>query len=157
MLLKVCVNGARTPGEHPRLSASPEDVAAETADVAPIPVHPLDRPVATEAALDRAAEMVLAAQRPLVMVGAGGNRPRLVEPLSALEAGPTHLLAGFAEANAMVHLPEDAIHVRPGDIVLFKSSNGAGLRLLGDRIAASTGAAVSTDDLTGDGKAGSQC
>ena len=61
----------------------PEDVAAETADVAPIPVHPLDRPVATEAALDRAAEMVLAAQRPLVMVGAGGNRPRLVEPLSA--------------------------------------------------------------------------
>ena len=41
----------------------------------------------------------------------------LVEPLSALEAGPTHLLAGFAEANAMVHLPEDAIHVRPGDIV----------------------------------------
>lgn len=41
----------------------------------------------------------------------------LVEPLSALEAGPTHLLAGFAEANAMVHLPEDATHVRPGDIV----------------------------------------
>ena len=41
----------------------------------------------------------------------------LVEPLSALEAGPAHLLAGFAEANAMIHLPEDAVHVRPGDIV----------------------------------------
>ena len=41
----------------------------------------------------------------------------LVEPLSALEAGPAHLLAGFAEANAMIHLPEEAVHVRPGDIV----------------------------------------
>ena len=41
----------------------------------------------------------------------------LVEPLSALEAGPAHLLAGFAEANAMIHLPEDAVDVRPGDIV----------------------------------------
>ena len=61
----------------------PEDVASETADVAPIPIHALERPVATEAALDRAAGMILAAQRPLVMIGAGGNRPRLVEPLSA--------------------------------------------------------------------------
>ena len=61
----------------------PEDVAAETADVAPIAIHTLDRPVAADAALDRAAEMILAAKRPLVMVGAGGNRPRLVEPLSA--------------------------------------------------------------------------
>ncbi len=47
--------------------------------------------------------------------------------------------------------------LRAGDVVLFKSSNGAGLRLLGDKIAAGTGAAVSTDDLTGNGKAGSQC
>ena len=41
----------------------------------------------------------------------------LVEPLSALVAGPAHLLAGFAEATAMIHLPEDAVNVRPGDIV----------------------------------------
>ncbi|MDK8663603.1 molybdotransferase-like divisome protein Glp [Corynebacterium coyleae] len=41
----------------------------------------------------------------------------LVEPLSVLDAGPTHLLAGFAEANAMIHLPEGATHVRPGDEV----------------------------------------
>ena len=41
----------------------------------------------------------------------------LVEPLSVLDAGPTHLLAGFAEANAMIHLPEGASHVRPGDEV----------------------------------------
>ena len=47
--------------------------------------------------------------------------------------------------------------LRAGDVVLFKSSNGAGLRLLGERVAASTGAVASTDDLIGDGKAGSQC
>lgn len=41
----------------------------------------------------------------------------LVEPLSVLDAGPTHLLAGFAQANAMIHLPEGATHVRPGDEV----------------------------------------
>lgn len=62
----------------------PEDVAAEEiADVPLIPVHPLERPVAPATALDRAAEMILSAKRPLVMIGAAGNRPRLVEPLSA--------------------------------------------------------------------------
>ncbi len=33
-------------------------------------------------ALDRAAAMILKAKHPLIMVGAAGNRPRLVEPLS---------------------------------------------------------------------------
>ena len=61
----------------------PEDIAAEEIEDVPlIPVHPLERPVAQAAALDRAAEMIRAAQRPLVMIGAAGNRPRLVEPLS---------------------------------------------------------------------------
>lgn len=61
----------------------PEDIAAEEIEDVPlIPVHPLERPVAQGAALDRAAEMIRAAQRPLVMIGAAGNRPRLVEPLS---------------------------------------------------------------------------
>ena len=62
----------------------PEDVAAEEVEDTPlIPVHPLDRPVAPATPLDRAAAMILAARRPLVMIGAAGNRPRLVEPLSA--------------------------------------------------------------------------
>ncbi|WNJ90960.1 acetolactate synthase large subunit [Bosea sp. 685] len=62
----------------------PEDVAAEAiADASVIPVHPLERPVAQAAALDRAAEMILAAKHPLVMIGAAGNRPRLVEALSS--------------------------------------------------------------------------
>lgn len=61
----------------------PEDIAAEEIEDVPlIPVHALERPVAQAAALDRAAEMIRAAQRPLVMIGAAGNRPRLVEPLS---------------------------------------------------------------------------
>lgn len=62
----------------------PEDIAGEEIeDVPVIPVHPLERPVAQAVALDRAAEMILAAKRPLVMIGAAGNRPRLVEALSA--------------------------------------------------------------------------
>ncbi|TCR68727.1 acetolactate synthase large subunit [Bosea sp. BK604] len=62
----------------------PEDIAGEEIEDVPlIPVHPLERPVAQATALDRAAEMILAAKRPLVMIGAAGNRPRLVEPLSA--------------------------------------------------------------------------
>jgi acetolactate synthase-1/2/3 large subunit len=62
----------------------PEDVAAEEVDDAfVIPVHALERPVAQASALDRAAQMILAAKRPLVMIGAAGNRPRLVEELSS--------------------------------------------------------------------------
>src|SRR6188768_3688550 len=60
----------------------PEDIAAEDADAAILPVHPIERPVAHSAALDRAADMILAARRPLIMIGAAGNRPRLVEALS---------------------------------------------------------------------------
>jgi len=61
----------------------PEDVAAEDVENAPIiPRHALERPVAHAAALDRVAETILAARHPLVMIGAAGNRPSLVEPLS---------------------------------------------------------------------------
>ena len=61
----------------------PEDVAAEeVAEAPPIPIHPFEAPAAPRAALDRAADMILAAKRPLVMIGAGGNRPCLVDPLS---------------------------------------------------------------------------
>ena len=61
----------------------PEDVASEDTDNAfVIPVHSAERPVAPDAGLEKAAEMILAAARPLVMVGAAGNRPSLVEPLS---------------------------------------------------------------------------
>ncbi|SDB31399.1 acetolactate synthase large subunit [Belnapia rosea] len=56
----------------------PEDIAAETVASPPplVPPHPIDIPVAHRAALDRAAEMLLAAERPLIMLGAAASRPR---------------------------------------------------------------------------------
>ena len=60
----------------------PEDIAAEDADAALVPPHPIDRPIAAPASLDRAAAMILEAKRPLIMIGAAGSRPRLVDPLS---------------------------------------------------------------------------
>jgi acetolactate synthase-1/2/3 large subunit len=62
----------------------PEDVAGEeTAAVPVVPVHPIELPVAPAFSLDGAAAMILAASRPLVMLGAGSSRPKLVEPLSS--------------------------------------------------------------------------
>ena len=56
----------------------PEDVAGEQApDLPLVPPHPVELPVAHPAALDRAAEMIHRAQRPLVMLGAAASRPRL--------------------------------------------------------------------------------
>jgi acetolactate synthase I/II/III large subunit len=61
----------------------PEDIAAETAPpVAPVPLHPIDLPIAPPAAVDRAAELILKAERPLVMLGAAASRPRLAAALS---------------------------------------------------------------------------
>lgn len=65
----------------------PEDVAGEEVDAVPvIPVHPLDRPIAPDAALDRAVTAILAAKRPLVMIGAACSRPSLTDALSSFVA-----------------------------------------------------------------------
>jgi acetolactate synthase-1/2/3 large subunit len=61
----------------------PEDVAGEETDAPLVPLHPVDLPVAPSAALDRAAAMILAAERPLVMMGAVTSRPRLAGALSS--------------------------------------------------------------------------
>ena len=61
----------------------PEDVAGEEGpDLLPVPLHPIEMPVAQQAALDRAAAMILDAERPLIMLGAVASRPRLAEALS---------------------------------------------------------------------------
>ena len=60
----------------------PEDVAREDAEAEIIHAHPVELPVAPAVAIDRAAAMITAAKRPLVMLGAGASRPRLAEPLS---------------------------------------------------------------------------
>src|SRR4051812_24112540 len=53
----------------------PEDIAAKEAEVSLVPRHPIDRPVAAPSAVERAAGMILAAEHPLIMIGAAGNRP----------------------------------------------------------------------------------
>jgi acetolactate synthase-1/2/3 large subunit len=68
----------------PVLLELPEDVAGEECEDRPVvPVHPIEIPVAHRAALDRAAQMILAAKRPLIMLGAGTSRPRVTGGLNA--------------------------------------------------------------------------
>ena len=56
----------------------PEDIAGEFGPVVPlVPPHPIELPVAPAVAVDRAAEMIRQAARPLVMLGAAASRPRL--------------------------------------------------------------------------------
>ncbi len=55
----------------------PEDIAAEEcAPVALVAPHQLELPIASDAALDRAATLITAAKRPLLMLGAAASRPR---------------------------------------------------------------------------------
>ncbi|WP_342726835.1 acetolactate synthase large subunit [Bradyrhizobium sp. B097] len=61
----------------PVLLELPEDIARE--EIAPVEIvhpHPIEIPIAHAAALDRAADMILRAQRPLIMLGAAASRPR---------------------------------------------------------------------------------
>jgi acetolactate synthase-1/2/3 large subunit len=61
----------------------PEDIAAEEApETSLVKPHPIDIPVADATALDRAADLILKAERPLVMLGAAASRPRLADQLS---------------------------------------------------------------------------
>ena len=61
----------------------PEDLAREeTPGIPLVAPHPIDIPVAHPAGLDRAAAMLLEAERPLVMLGAAASRPRLTDALS---------------------------------------------------------------------------
>jgi acetolactate synthase-1/2/3 large subunit len=61
----------------------PEDIAADEATAEIIAPHTVELPVAPAAAIERAAAMIMAAKRPLVMLGAAASRPQLAEPLSA--------------------------------------------------------------------------
>lgn len=55
----------------------PEDVAGDDVlPVPPVPVHPIEIPVAHDTTLDRAAGMIMEAKRPLIMLGAAASRPR---------------------------------------------------------------------------------
>jgi acetolactate synthase-1/2/3 large subunit len=61
----------------------PEDIAAEPATTTSlVPPHATLAPLAQAAALDAAAQLILRAERPLVMLGATASRPRLAGQLS---------------------------------------------------------------------------
>jgi acetolactate synthase-1/2/3 large subunit len=61
----------------------PEDIAHEAAPDLPLVMpHPIEMPVAQDAALRRAADLILRAERPLVMLGAAASRPKLADALS---------------------------------------------------------------------------
>ncbi len=61
----------------------PEDIAAAMCEPVPIiPPHPVELPIASADALDRAAEMILQAKRPLLMLGAAASRPRSTSDLA---------------------------------------------------------------------------
>ena len=63
----------------------PEDVAAEISPASHLfPVNPPCRPLVSENALERVAERIRQARHPLVLVGAGANRKRIIEPLQNL-------------------------------------------------------------------------
>jgi acetolactate synthase I/II/III large subunit len=61
----------------------PEDIAHETCEPVPmVPPHPVELPLANADALDRAAAMILRAERPLLMLGAAASRPRSTSDLA---------------------------------------------------------------------------
>jgi len=61
----------------------PEDIAAEECeDVALVPRHPVELPLAGADALDRAARIIMQAKFPLLMFGAAASRPRSTSDLA---------------------------------------------------------------------------
>ena len=61
----------------------PEDIAAATApEMSPIPPHPIEIPIAHDTALERAADLIRRAERPLIMLGAAASRPHLAAALT---------------------------------------------------------------------------
>jgi acetolactate synthase-1/2/3 large subunit len=61
----------------------PEDIAAEKCEeLALIPPHPLELPLASAESLDRAAQMIVQAEHPLLMLGAAASRPRSTSELA---------------------------------------------------------------------------
>jgi len=65
----------------PVLLELPEDIASEEAEAEMVPSHPIEIPIAQSQAIDRAADMIIKAKRPLIMLGAAASRPRSTSDL----------------------------------------------------------------------------
>jgi acetolactate synthase-1/2/3 large subunit len=61
----------------------PEDIAREETDAHPLRKIPLRRPAPDRGTVQQAAEMIMAATRPLLMIAGGGNRKRISDNLEA--------------------------------------------------------------------------
>ncbi|WP_159619010.1 UDP-N-acetylmuramoyl-tripeptide--D-alanyl-D-alanine ligase [Arthrobacter zhaoguopingii] len=79
------------------------------------------------------------------LVVVGGDNVRALFNGALLEGSWGDEIQQVPDAEAAERLLRSEL--RPGDIVLFKSSNGAGLRFLGDRIALAPDAAGSPDSV----------
>jgi len=67
----------------------PEDIAAEECQpVALVAPHQLELPIASDAALDRAAALIIAAKCPLLMLGAAASRPRSTSDIAQFVIRP---------------------------------------------------------------------
>ena len=105
----------------------PEDIARETGpDMSPIPPHPIEAPIAPSAALDRASELILKAERPLVMLGAAASRPRLSDALSEFVRRMQNSVLQHANGQGRCHRRVGPLHGHRGAV-------GARLRPSGDR------------------------
>src|SRR6195256_5701601 len=95
----------------PVLLELPEDIPGEEAEsVALVAQHPIEIPVAHRASLDRAAEMILQAKRPLIMLGAAASRPRSTAGIGGVF--PPHANSVLHHANGQGDGPrrQQALH-----------------------------------------------
>lgn len=97
----------------------PEDIAAEEVPEPPL-VHPhaIALPVAADSCIARAAELIGAAKRPLIMIGAAANRAHLASELSAfvrrirIPFFNTQLGKGAVDGNSDLYLGTAALSER---------------------------------------------
>ena len=106
----------------------PEDIAAQlTEDTGVVPVTPTFRPLASDAAIEEAARMIAAARAPLVVLGAGANRPGLAPALSAamqkmgIPFFNTQMGKGAVNGNSSLYLGTAALS--SGDYVHLASEH----------------------------------
>jgi acetolactate synthase-1/2/3 large subunit len=97
----------------------PEDIAGQDAPEEPLVVpHENPPPVAAESGIVRAAELISAARRPLIMIGAAANRSRLVPALSVFVRETripffnTQLGKGAVDGNSDLYIGTAALSER---------------------------------------------
>ncbi len=91
----------------------PEDIAADAAAADIVPQHVVELPIAPPAAIERAAAMIMAARRPLVMLGAAASRPHLAGPLSAFVRRASWVHEAIDQADLIISIGHDTVEKPP--------------------------------------------